>query len=270
MKIILWNCRGLGHPRTVHALLRMVQHHSPDILFLSETRLSSSSSERLRLKLQFNFCFPVLRSGLGGGLLVMWNASCPLTVSSFSSSHIDTVINLQDALSWRFTGIYGSPSTGSRPAFWSLLRRLAAASSLPWVCGGDFNEILSNSEIAGSNGRAEYLMQNFRDALQDCALCDIGYSGYSFTWSNNRSGTALVEERLDRVVSSDSWSQQFLGAYLRHLASPASDHSPLLLTISRGPTISNRSCRFHFEEFWCKIPECESIIKNSWMRMTTL
>jgi len=37
MKIISWNCRGLGSPRTVPSLKYLVRVYKPDILFLCET-----------------------------------------------------------------------------------------------------------------------------------------------------------------------------------------------------------------------------------------
>ena len=43
------------------------------------------------------------------------------------------------------------------------------------------------------------LITNFREAIQDSGLVDLGYKGYLFTWSNKRFGPWIVEERLDRT-----------------------------------------------------------------------
>jgi exonuclease III len=42
MKLLSWNCRGLGKPAAVRALKLLTQAHHPDIVFLSETKLLSS------------------------------------------------------------------------------------------------------------------------------------------------------------------------------------------------------------------------------------
>jgi exonuclease III len=39
MKIISWNCQGLGNPKTVRAFKKLMQTHQPDIIFLMETKL---------------------------------------------------------------------------------------------------------------------------------------------------------------------------------------------------------------------------------------
>ena len=59
-----------------------------------------------------------------------------------SKRYIDTVIDhgMNDA--WRFTGFYGNPDTANRGNSWSLLRDLSSQFSIPWVCLGDFNEII--------------------------------------------------------------------------------------------------------------------------------
>jgi exonuclease III len=42
MKILSWNCQGLGNPRTVRALKKLLASHSPDLLFIMETKLVNS------------------------------------------------------------------------------------------------------------------------------------------------------------------------------------------------------------------------------------
>lgn len=83
---------------------------------------------------------------------------------------------------------------------WALLKRLANLSSLPWLCFGDFNEILWPCEKIGGNDRDVSLMNNFREAVKECNLMDLGSSGRLMTWSNKRYGHGLIEERLDRFL----------------------------------------------------------------------
>jgi exonuclease III len=37
MKLLSWNCRGLGKPAAVRALRKLTKAHHPDIVFLIET-----------------------------------------------------------------------------------------------------------------------------------------------------------------------------------------------------------------------------------------
>ncbi|KAG8485125.1 hypothetical protein CXB51_021770 [Gossypium anomalum] len=76
MKIVSWNVRGLGQPRTV-------QH--------------------------------VAAVGTGGGLSLGWNEGLSLTLKSFSKSHIDVEVENEDEQGvWRFTGFYGAPIENER------------------------------------------------------------------------------------------------------------------------------------------------------------
>lgn len=80
----------------------------------------------------------------------------------------------------------------------TLLRRLVGLSSYPWLCFGDFNEILHMHEKTGGNNRNLNLVVDFRHAIKDCNLVDAGCTGYPFIWSNRRFEPYLIEERLDR------------------------------------------------------------------------
>lgn len=46
MKIISWNCRGLGKSSAVRALLELQGRLKPDVLFQSETHLSKARAEK--------------------------------------------------------------------------------------------------------------------------------------------------------------------------------------------------------------------------------
>ena len=79
------------------------------------------------------------------------------------------------------------------------------AFDLPWLCSGDFNEILFGCEKEGGPLRAESSMQKFRLALEDCDLHDLGFIGDPFTWRNNHNLAArFIKERLDRAVANSA------------------------------------------------------------------
>ncbi|XVF47655.1 hypothetical protein PTKIN_Ptkin03bG0127500 [Pterospermum kingtungense] len=59
MNLLAWNCQGLGVPRTVRELTKLVLHFKPQVLFFSETKKNSSCMERLRVKWDFDSCLTV-------------------------------------------------------------------------------------------------------------------------------------------------------------------------------------------------------------------
>jgi endonuclease/exonuclease/phosphatase family metal-dependent hydrolase len=80
------------------------------------------------------------------------------------------------------------------------MRELHAQNNLPWVTIGDFNEILYSHEKEGGNTHPQHFMQAFHDAMNDCNLEDIGFSGDPFTWCRGR-----IREHLDRALASNTW-----------------------------------------------------------------
>ena len=118
-------------------------------------------------------------------------------MTNSSERYIDTVIDhgMNDA--WRFTGFYGDPDTANQGNSWSLLRDHSSRFSIPWVCLGDFNEIIRAEEKQGWLDRPERQMQGFRDAIDFGGLKDLGFNGFPFTWCNKRPGDQNVWVRLD-------------------------------------------------------------------------
>jgi hypothetical protein len=76
------------------------------------------------------------------------------------------------------------------------------ALALPWVCAGDFNEVLLAHEKEGGLPRSEAAMESFRRVLEDCDLHDLGYVGDAFTWRyNHHSVGSYTRECLDRALA---------------------------------------------------------------------
>ncbi|KAK3221687.1 hypothetical protein Dsin_008712 [Dipteronia sinensis] len=95
-------------------------------------------------------------------------------------------IQLEDGFQWRFSGFYGNPFLGQCSNSWDLFRRLREVENLPWVYGGDFNEILWMNEKAGGSDKSISGMSGFKQVVDDCDLIDLGFSGPRLTWNNKR------------------------------------------------------------------------------------
>jgi hypothetical protein len=55
--------------------------------------------------------------------------------------------------------------------------------SLPWLCAGDFNEILFHHEKEGGVPRSQACLDRFKEALEDCDFLDLGFASVVFTYS---------------------------------------------------------------------------------------
>ena len=122
-------------------------------MFLAETWLVEARLASIRDSLQFDHYYGVSKVNHGGGLALFWKKDFDLWVVSSSLIHIDTVICEGTEKAWRFTGFYGALETHRRSISWNLLRNLHNQFSLPWLCGGDFNEHVKSHEKKGGRPR---------------------------------------------------------------------------------------------------------------------
>ncbi|KAL4319670.1 hypothetical protein GQ457_18G004510 [Hibiscus cannabinus] len=145
MKILCWNCRGLGNPTTVQFLGNIIAQHDPDLVFLCETHLKQSSSSRIQFALNLDGCFVVDYGSGCTGLMLLWNRRITVNLLLYSSIHIDVSV-VSASGSFHVSSLHGHCVEKHNHQTWSLIDRLCSLSTLPWLVGGDLNEILCNSE----------------------------------------------------------------------------------------------------------------------------
>ncbi|KAK8684388.1 hypothetical protein V6N13_040418 [Hibiscus sabdariffa] len=131
-------------------------------------------------------CLVVERGENCVGLFLMWKEEVAVNLLSFSKSHIDVEVN-DGHFPFRFTGMYGTPDRRKKNEDWELLDCLKRKSGLPWLLGGDLNDILEQNEKAGDEldthirERAEWderlIRQVFNEedakAILNCPICPI-------------------------------------------------------------------------------------------------
>ena len=137
MNAIVWNCRGVGNPRTVRDLEALVRQHNPKLVFLSETMVSESRVKNLRWRLGLKGCLAVDSKGRRGGVALFWDESIQVHLKSSNDRYIDvSVVDEPNAAPWRATFVYGEPRVEDRHRMWEILQRLKTRSkSHGWSWG---------------------------------------------------------------------------------------------------------------------------------------
>ncbi|XP_074283483.1 uncharacterized protein LOC141608032 [Silene latifolia] len=108
--------------------------------------------------------------------------------------------------------------------------------------------------------RAQWQMNNFQAAVDDCGLRDIMWKGYQYTYDNGQVGEANRQCRLDRAMCTSAWLEIYPYAKLLHLDREWSDHAPIKLVFDRRDEGGVRRRRFRFEQIWVGMEGCEEAI----------
>ncbi|XP_021743457.1 uncharacterized protein LOC110709547 [Chenopodium quinoa] len=257
MKILAWNCYGIGNPSTVKALQDWCWRERPNVVFVSKIKIDSQRLELIRNRCSFTNGLCISSSGRSGGIGLWWNNNLTVNISGFSAHHIcGEVCNNENEPRWRLVGIYEWPEATNKHLTWNLMRSTYASSSLPILTFGNFNEILGMHEKDGGDTRGERQIDAFREAIDDCDCRNLGYKGNVFTWQRGTSMETVVRERLDRYIASSGWCSLFPSFEVIHLLICHSDHAPILLKFGESEVEQKNGNFFRFEALWLSKEEC--------------
>ncbi|CAA0807084.1 Unknown protein [Striga hermonthica] len=126
----------------------------------------------------------------------------------------------------------------------------------------DWNEIVSNEEKRGGLVRSENSFLPFRDFIVDMEMQEQDQKGALFTLGNNRRGDGYVEERLDKVFTSQEWLLKFPKMEVSNFFRSESDHNVILYDTEIELQSSRR--RFVFDRNWLKMEGIEEAVAKGW------
>jgi len=87
--------------------------------------------------------------------------------------------------------------------------------------------------------------------LEECQLCDVGYTGPKFSWSNKRKDATFTKERLGQAVANKEWCALFQVVFVTILASRTSDHNPVYVQFSEQTSEwQSYKWGFKFKDSW--------------------
>ncbi|XP_013630055.1 PREDICTED: uncharacterized protein LOC106335920 isoform X2 [Brassica oleracea var. oleracea] len=151
MKILHWNCQGLGSPLTIPHLQDIRKVYKPEIIILIETKHADNFVQKVVKDLGYENSFVVSAKGSSGGLVIMWNKV--VKVNFFGNPSLNnTDMYIEDGSNvFCLTYIYGHPVMKNRHEMWERLICNAAVGlyqNRPRLMLGDFNDIKDNNTEA--------------------------------------------------------------------------------------------------------------------------
>ncbi|KAH7837746.1 hypothetical protein Vadar_017480 [Vaccinium darrowii] len=219
--------------------------------------------ETIRRNLGFNSSSYVDPEGLSGGLALWWNKDVKIEVELISKNFMHVIVT--DSLNqkmWAVTFVCGCPSKVGREKIWDAIRDIARFEVLPWVCMGDFNQVLSVGDKLGGHIPSQRLISAFHDLISDCGLVDLEFKGPRFTWRNSCSGDSFIMERIDMAFANSKWRELYDKAMVFVEPAIGSDHNPLIL--NTNVPLNKVGKPFRFESFWVTKDGCRIVVEDSW------
>ena len=127
MRILSWNCRGLGKSSTILLCQQKAHEFKPDIMFLMETKLVEGKGKEVWTRCGFLDGLEVPRVGFSGGLILAWMNIPNLKINFVSNRliHIDLLDNKGFPIFITF--VYGHPKHDRREEVWQQLSSLKAS-----------------------------------------------------------------------------------------------------------------------------------------------
>lgn len=266
MKLISWNIRGLNGPRKRKILKNMLKQEKPSILFLQETKCSSTVLDKIAAAAwPGGLVTAVDAQGASGGLAILWDARI-INLSNIlaNKNFIQATFHLSGTNAHGLlTNVYFPQETAQKSILLNTLSDLNRNRPLPlWISGGDYNMIASMDEKRGGRNKTnsdDGLLKNF---INSNWLMDIPTNNGIATWTNKRAGTHHIASRLDCFLISDNATN--VGGEFTASIVPCSgsDHWPIELQWNRPG--NNLRHPFRFEEFWLAHPEFDQFIRTTW------
>ncbi|XP_019416432.1 PREDICTED: uncharacterized protein LOC109327726 [Lupinus angustifolius] len=263
MKVIYWNSRGIGNPKTRLVFKKLCSINKPDVVFISEPMVPLNKINPLlwsalnlkpfiendRVSLLPNI-WGACRDGINPQIIS--NTSQQISISLMQDNHLAFIC-----------AVYAHTNYLMTKALWVDILSLTSVNQGPWCCIGDFNSVLGANECKGAYFPNRISCEDFKRFSEGGSLHHILTRGAEFTWSNRRRGLAHTgKKRLDRSMCIDNWMANWQQTYCCTLPRSASDHHPFLFGFSNDA--SNIQSQFRFHKIWLKHDSLRGVVETHW------
>ncbi|MCH98898.1 hypothetical protein A2U01_0019907, partial [Trifolium medium] len=236
MIVCSWNVRGLREGLKRRRITNLIKNENVEILALQETKLESVDN---------NFC-PRLWGGdnvgwccgssvgRSGGLLTMWDKNKGDFILSFQGQgYMGVLLEWgREKKKYVILNVYAPCGLNGKKRLWVdiLVAKQSVAAEF-WCVLGDFNSIRGPEERQRGSGSMFYPGVSedsmwFNIFLQRLGLSDLPLFGRKFTWVQPNGGCM---SRLDRIMVSFNWLEEWGDTNLWALSRDVSDHCPIIL-----------------------------------------
>ncbi|XP_016207055.1 uncharacterized protein LOC107647498 [Arachis ipaensis] len=231
MTFASWNVRGLAGTGKLSIVKNFRKKFNVHVLGLIETKKEVMTKfEVVQLWGNDGVGWEFVEAeGASGGLLLMWDN----TVFNLSSCYkgarwlcVDGVL-LKNNFRCAFCLVYSEHDREEKLVVWEELSFLSGLCQIPFCFMGNFNEIVQMEERLGATSLPRSAAE-FKSWVHDMELMDLVSSDRWFTWFQGQSCS-----RIDKVLVSLEWLEEFPETRLRGGPRGLSDHCPMIMNVTR-------------------------------------
>ncbi|XP_015934541.1 uncharacterized protein LOC107460670 [Arachis duranensis] len=164
-------------------------------------------------------------NGVSGGLLLIWDEWMFKLNNCYKGERwlcVEGVI-LKNSFNCAIVLVYGAHERDAKIHVWKELSYIAGLCQVPCCFTEDFNKIVHVEERRGTTGLTRSA-KDFKSWIQDMNLVDLPLTDWKFTWFRGN-----FCSRIDRVLVSLEWLEEFPKAHLRGGPRGLSYHCPLIV-----------------------------------------
>ncbi|KAK1310887.1 hypothetical protein QJS10_CPA08g00722 [Acorus calamus] len=263
MDCLIWNVRGLNNKVKQLDIANFLQNHRTPFVALLENKLVASEVELVKKRIlgRCTADYSHFHDGRGRIWILWLTKSANITIHSSSEQYVHSEVTLiESGLSFYVTIVYGSNSPADRQILWADLLRKAPHISIPWLVGGDFNEVRYTNEKLGGRALQTNRLMNFNSCIGQCNLFDLHATGNTLSWNNRQDNRIAC--RLDRLMANSEWFNLFPEAYTQYLPGSLSDHASMKLIVA--PPLQRHPKPFKFFNAWLRHGTFMDVLKQAW------
>nr|KYP51634.1 hypothetical protein KK1_026518 [Cajanus cajan] len=200
-----------------------------------------------------------------GGLLCLWSEAKLEVTDHFQGSGFLGLVGFwkEKWIQIVIVNIYAPCESSQKRQLWGNLKEKRERSKIKWCClMGDFNSVRKTTERVGVNGgnTGTIEIRDFNNFISDLDIVEAPLIGRSFTWykPNKR-----AKSRIDRILVSRDWFDQWPRSIQLVLNRNISDHCPILLKnveeVDWGPK------PFRFLDCWLSDKDFRSLVEKTFV-----
>ena len=189
MKLVSWNCRGLGNHAKIEAVKDLLKSEPADILLLQETKIAGQALlEISKSKWKKSSGKAVSARGSSGGLATLWSEDNYQLINTHETQHwiFMEIIHLASKLTISLVNLYVPVNYSEKRDCWnSLATFLEQETPNNIIIAGDLNIVLKAKEKRGGSNSKDPMVALVEELSQQWDLLDLNPIQGLFTWSNN-------------------------------------------------------------------------------------